>query len=245
MKNFIGDLHIHSCLSPCADLGMSPLTIVRESLQKGLHFIAVCDHNSAENAGAAARAGAKLGLHVLPGMEINSREEIHSLAIFDKEEQALSMQEMVYRHLPGKNNPGVFGEQVVANEIDEVDGFNERMLIGATQLSIETIVAEVHRLGGISIACHVDRPSYSILSQLGFIPPGLELDAAELTFRAGVETLDGYMEALKGLPVIRSSDAHMPEDIGRGSTSFFIESPCVEEIRLALRAESGRRVEIN
>jgi 3',5'-nucleoside bisphosphate phosphatase len=245
MKNFIGDLHIHTCLSPCADLGMSPLTIVKESLQKGLSFIAVCDHNSAENAAAAARAGAKLGLHVLPGMEINSIEEIHSLAIFDKEEQALAMQELVYRHLPGKNNPGVFGEQVVANEVDEVEGFNERMLIGATQLSIETVVAEVHRLGGIAIACHVDRPSYSILSQLGFIPPGLELDGVELSFRAGIETLDSYTEALKGLPMVRSSDAHMPEDIGRCSTSFFMESPCVEEIRLALRAESGRRVEIN
>jgi 3',5'-nucleoside bisphosphate phosphatase len=245
MRNFKGDLHIHSCLSPCAELGMSPLTIVRGSLQKGLHFIAVCDHNSAENAGAVARAGAKLGLHVLPGMEINSREEIHSLALFDKEEQALAMQEIVYRHLPGKNNPRVFGEQVLASEFDEVEDFNERMLIGATQLSIETIVSEVHRIGGISIACHVDRPSYSILSQLGFIPRGLELDAVELSFKASLQSIEGGLELLNGLPVIRSSDAHVPEDIGRCSTSFFIETPCVDEIRLALRAESGRRMEIN
>jgi 3',5'-nucleoside bisphosphate phosphatase len=221
------------------------LTIVKQSLRKGLNFIAVCDHNSVENAAAVAKAGARLGLHVLPGMEINSIEEIHSLAIFDIEAQALAMQEIVYKNLDGKNNPAVFGEQVVANEIDEVEGFNDRMLIGATQLSIDTIVAEVHRLGGISIACHVDRPSYSILSQLGFIPPGLELDGAEISFRAGIETLDGYTDALKGLPMIRSSDAHMPEDIGRCSTSFFMESPCVEEIRLALRAQAGRGVEIN
>jgi 3',5'-nucleoside bisphosphate phosphatase len=245
MKNFKGDLHIHTCLSPCADLGMSPITIVKKSLSKGLNFIAVCDHNSAENAVAVVKAGAKQGLYVLPGMEINSMEEIHSLAIFDNVEQALAMQEIIYRHLHGKNNPAVFGEQVLANEIDEVEGFSEKMLIGATSLTIETIVAEVHRLGGVSIACHVDRPSYSILSQLGFVPPGLELDAVELSFRAEIENLEGCLRKLTGFPAVRSSDAHMPEDIGRCSTSFFIESPCVEEIRLALRTESGRRVEIN
>jgi 3',5'-nucleoside bisphosphate phosphatase len=245
MKNFKGDLHIHTCLSPCADLGMSPLTIAKESLQKGLDFIAVCDHNSAENAGAVARAGAKLGLHVLPGIEINSREEIHSLAIFDSEEQAIVMQRIIYEHLYGTNSPEVFGEQVVANEVDEVEGFNDRMLIGATQLSIETIVDEVHRLGGISIACHVDRPSYSILSQLGFIPPGLKLDAVELSYRADREAFAAKRGMLRGLPIVTSSDAHFHEDIGRRCTSFLMGAPCVDEIRLALREESGRRVEIN
>jgi 3',5'-nucleoside bisphosphate phosphatase len=245
MKNFKGDLHIHTCLSPCADLSMSPLTIVKESLQKGLNFIAVCDHNSAENAGAVARAGARLGLHVLPGIEINSREEIHSLAIFDSEEQAVVMQRIIYEHLYGTNSPEVFGEQVVANEVDEVEGFNDRMLIGSTQMSIEAIVDEVHRLGGISIASHVDRPSYSILSQLGFIPPELELDAVEISYRSDRKVFASSIGTLRGLPIVTSSDAHSPEDIGRCSISFLMEAPCVDEIRLALREESGRRVEIN
>jgi len=221
---------------------MSPLTIVKKGIEKGLDFIAVCDHNSAENAGAVLRAGARLGLHVFPGIEINSMEEIHSLAIFDNEKQAISMQSIIYQHLHGINSPEIFGEQVIANEIDEVEGFNERMLIGSTQLSIEAIVSEVHRLGGISIASHVDRPSNSIISQLGFIPPDLKLDAVELSYRSKRESFAGGMEMLKGLPIVRSSDAHSPDDIGRRCTTYFIKAPCVAEIRMALQEESGRRM---
>jgi 3',5'-nucleoside bisphosphate phosphatase len=242
MKHFKGDLHIHTCLSPCADLEMSPLRIVRESLARGLDFIAVCDHNSAENTGAVIRAGAGLGLHVLPGMEICSIEEIHTLTIFDREEEAVRMQEIVYGRLHGRNRPDIFGEQIVVNEADEVEGFNERMLIGATQLSLDEIVREAHRLGGIAIASHVDRPSYSIISQLGFIPSDLELDAVEISCRSDMEAFTGDDSALRGLPVIMSSDAHAPDEIGRRCTSFFIEKPCVDELKMAFRKTFERRI---
>lgn len=242
MRNFKGDLHIHTCLSPCADLEMSPLAIVKDSLAKGLDFIAICDHNSAENAGAAMRAGADSGLHVLPGIEINSVEEIHTLAIFDSEVQAAGMQKIIYEHLQGTNNPGIFGEQVIVNEINEVEGFNEKLLIASTQLSIEAIVKEVHKLGGLAVACHVDRPSYSIISQLGFIPPGLELDAIEISRRDEMGSFAGCCKEVGGLPIITTSDAHFLKDVARRCTSFYIEVPCVKEIRMALRGESERRV---
>jgi len=242
MKDLKGDLHIHTCLSPCSELEMSPLRIVEESLTKGLDFIAICDHNSAENAGAAVRAGAKLGIHVLPGLEINSIEEIHVLAVFDREEQALNMQAVVYSCLQGTNRPDIFGEQVVVNEADEVEGFNNRLLIASTQLSIDAIVREIHRLGGIAIASHADRPSYSIISQLGFIPPGLELDAVEVSCRSDINDFIADNRKLRGLPVITSSDAHVPDDIGRCCTSFFIEAPCVNELSLAFKNESERRI---
>lgn len=243
MKNFKGDLHIHTCLSPCADLEMSPLAIVKESLAKGLDFIAICDHNSAENAGAAIRAGADSGLHVLPGLEINSVEEIHTLAIFDSEKQALVMQRVVYENLNGTNRPEFFGEQVIVNEINEVEGFNERMLIASTQISIDRIVKEVHRLGGVAIASHVDRPSYSIISQLGFIPPGLRLDALEISCLAEKESFAGGHTDFRGLPVITSSDAHFLKDIGRRSTSFYIERPSVKELKRAFLGKAERSVE--
>jgi 3',5'-nucleoside bisphosphate phosphatase len=242
MKHFKGDLHIHTCLSPCADLGMSPLSIVKEVLARGLNFIAVCDHNSAENAGAVARAGARLGIHVLPGLEINSVEEIHPLAIFDREEQAVDMQDIVYAHLSGTNRPDIFGEQVVVSEADEVEGFNERMLIASTQLTVEEIVKEAHRLGGIAIASHVDRPSYSIISQLGFIPDGLKLDGIEISNPSNKDAFIGANKGLQQLPVVTSSDAHFPTEIGRRYTTFFIEAPCVDEIRMAFRQESERRI---
>lgn len=242
MREYRADLHIHSCLSPCGDLDMSPRTIVEKSLEKGLHLIAVCDHNSAENAGALVRAGMRKGLHVLPGMEISSREEVHSLALFDTEGQALSMQEVVYRHLQGTNRPEIFGDQVVANEFDEVEGFNDRMLIGAVQLSLEEVVREVRRLGGISIASHIDRPSYSVIGQLGFIPADLELDALEVSGQLKKEAARERFPQTRGFALVCFSDAHFPGDIGRANTTFLLEDPSVKEIRMALREEAGRRV---
>ena len=147
MKVYKGDLHIHTCLSPCADLEMCPSTIVKKSLEKGLNVIAVCDHNSAENVGAVLRAGMARGLYVLPGMEINSSEEVHILAVFDHEGQAQTMQDIIYRHLEGVNRPDIFGEQIVVNEFDEVEGYSDRLLIGSTGLGLGEIVNEIHSIG--------------------------------------------------------------------------------------------------
>ncbi len=241
MKLFKADLHIHSCLSPCADLDMSPRSIVDKGLERGLDIIAVCDHNSAENAGAAIRAGAQRGLCVLPGIEINSVEEIHTLAIFDREDQATAMQEIIYRHLKGTNRPDVFGDQVVANEFDEVEGFNDRMLIGAIQLELQDVVRKVRQLGGLSIASHVDRPSFSILSQLGFVPPDLELDALEISPRMRKNSILANIPEARGYPIVTFSDSHFLDDIGTVFTSFFLEAPSVDEIRMALAKKFGRR----
>ena len=242
MKVFKGDLHIHTCLSPCAELEMSPVVIVETSLKKGLDFIAVCDHNSAENVGAVLKAGSKRGLIVFPGMEINSIEEVHILAIFRSEKQAVKMQDIIYKNLDGVNRPEIFGEQIIANEFDEVHGFNEKLLIGATRLKLKDIVRETHFLGGLSIASHVDRPSYSVMSQLGFIPPDLEFDAVEISFRSNIESFLKTTKNAGAFPVITSSDAHRFDDIGKVQTSFFIETPCLDEIRMAFEDESGRRI---
>ena len=163
-------MHIHSCLSPCGDWEMSPKRIVQQSLEVGLDLIAICDHNTAENVGVAMCEGEKQGVHVLPGMEVCSKEEVHILALFEKLAQALEMQEYVYANLPGENNPDVFGCQVVANENDEVLGENPRLLIGATRLGLHGIVEKIHLLGGLSLCSHVDRPAYGVINQLGFIP---------------------------------------------------------------------------
>lgn len=242
MKLFRADLHIHSCLSPCGDLDMSPKAIVETSLERGLDLIALCDHNSAENVGAIMRAGALRGLSVLPGLEISSLEEVHSLALFDTEEQALTMQAHVYRHLRGTNRPEIFGDQVVANEFDEVEGFNDRRLIGATDLDLKEVVEAVHRLGGLSIASHVDRPSFSILSQLGFIPPDLALDALEVSPRVKRESAADLVPEVSGYPVVAFSDAHFPSDIGRVHTPFLMEGTGVDELRMAFRNECGRGI---
>ncbi len=241
MRGFRADLHVHSCLSPCAELEMSPRAIVDASLRRGLDLIALCDHNSAENAGAVLRAGAAAGLNVLPGLEINSVEEIHVLAVFDTEEQALAMQELVYGVLSGSNRPEIFGDQVVANEFDEVEGFNDRLLIGAAGMSVGEVARQIHRLGGLSIASHVDRPSYSLLGQLGYVPEELDLDALELSPRTDPEAFQRDFPdiGLRGLPLVASSDAHTLRDLGIAWTYFEIEAAEVGELRRAFRGAGG------
>ena len=242
LRDFTADLHIHTCLSPCSDWEMSPKKIVRKSIEQQLYIIAICDHNSAENVQAAMSLGAELGLCVLPGMEICSREEVHMLGIFSAVEQAQAMQEFVYAHLPGENQAKLFGYQVVVNEKDEVCGEVSRLLIGASRLSLQDIVAKIHTLGGLSIASHVDRPSYGVIGQLGFIPADLSLDGLEVSHRVPLNEVREKIPGVMNLPCISSSDAHFLDDIGKVKTVFTLAAPTFGEIRLALKGKSGRRV---
>jgi PHP family Zn ribbon phosphoesterase len=221
---------------------MSPKKIVRKSLEKCLDLIAICDHNTAENVAATSREGKSQGLAVLGGMEICSKEEVHLVALFKKIEDDLKMQEYVYAHLRGKNQPEVFGHQVIADEHDQVLGENPRLLIGATQLSVMDIVEKVHHLGGICISSHVDRPSYSLIGQLGFIPPDLHLDAVEVSFRVPLDKALTQVPGIEDYPCLTSSDAHFLNDIGKVWTEFVLVAPTVEEIRMALTGIDGRRI---
>ena len=221
---------------------MTPRGIVEQAHDQELDIIAVCDHNSAENAGAAIRAGIKAGLHVLPGMEICSREEVHLLAIFDALDQAAAMQAVIYSNLQGENRPEVFGFQVIADENDEVAGENPRLLIGATLLGVYEIATIIHSLAGICIAAHVDRPSYSIISQLGFIPPDIPLDGIEVSRHSSPDWARSQIQGIGNRACITSSDSHYRNTIGSVWTTFQLASPSAQEIRLALMGQEGRKV---
>lgn len=243
LKCLNADLHIHSCLSPCADLTMSPKRIVDVALRKGLDVIAICDHNSAENTRAALKCAQNTALTVLPGMEITTIEEVHVIGIFPGHDAILSMQETVYAHLaPGENKDELFGEQIIANEFDEVEAYNHRLLIGATNLSIEVVVNRIHDLGGLAIASHVDREAYSIIGQLGFIPQGLALDALEISSMVTYDEAAGRIPQLGDYAVVTCSDAHQLEDIGQKTTKFRIEEATIDEIQKAFLQREGRSI---
>ena len=237
-------MHIHTCLSPCGDWGMSPKKIIEKSLDKNLDIIGICDHNSAENIAAVIKAGDGKGIRVIPGMEICSKEEVHILSVFETTKQALLMQEYIYENLPGENSPKMFGDQIVADENDEVVGENKRLLIGATTIKLKEIVDKIHSLNGLCIASHVDRQTFGIISQLGFIPPDLPLDGVEISWRMEPSQAMKQMPDIKRFPFIVSSDAHFPDDIGKAITTFFIAEPTIEEIRLALTEKNDRRIEV-
>lgn len=237
------DLHIHTCLSPCGDLLLSPRAAVAAARERGIGLIAVCDHNSAANVGAALRASRGTGVTVIPGLEATSSEEVHLLTIFPDEGRALEMQRQVHEHLlPGRNDAGLFGEQVIVNERDEVEGFDDRLLIGATSLSLEALVEATHLLGGLAIASHVDREAFGLIGQLGMVPEGLALDAVEISRNADPKTSRVLLPGCERFPVIQSSDAHRVDEIGSATTRFRLEAPTFDELRMALRAEGGRGI---
>lgn len=235
MKEFRADLHVHTCLSPCAEPEMMPTAIVRQAKALGLDMIAICDHNSAENVAAVAEAGRRETISVIPGIEIASREEVHILGLFQTEKELMRVQTVVHENLPGENDEEAFGPQTIVDQWDRVAGVNTKLLIGATDLTLEDVVEAIHDFGGLAIASHVDRPSFGLIGQLGFVPQGLKLDALEVSPQASIKGWGAF-------PIVTSSDAHCLNDIGRGSTLFFAEEESLEEIARALRGEGGRRV---
>lgn len=235
MRKIRADLHLHTCLSPCADNQMQATVIVKQAKKVGLDMIGICDHNSAENVTAVVKAGVREGLPVIGGIEITSCEEVHILGLFNTEQDLMHLQDMVYDNLSGENREQFFGPQTVVDEWDHVLGTNHRLLIGATALTVEQIVKAIHNRSGLAIASHVDRERFSLIGQLGFIPKGLELDALEVSTPSSIK--QGY-----DYPVVTFSDAHFLEDIGKSYTHFMIEDVSVDEIKKALHNEMGRRI---
>ena len=248
MREFKADLHVHTCLSPCADDGMVPREIIKRAKARKLDIVGICDHNSAENVPAMIKAGSRENIAVIGGIEATTSEEVHVLALFSGEKELNEFQALIYRNLSGSNDEAVFGKQLVINEDDEVIGVNDRLLIGATSLSLQQLLEAVSSLGGLAIASHVDREAYSIIGQLGFIPEGLPLDAVEIS-PASERRLDCKRESgnpeLYGLPVVTSSDAHFPGDMGKAFTIFLMEEASVGEMRKALAGEGGITVRLS
>jgi PHP family Zn ribbon phosphoesterase len=242
LRWFKTDLHVHTCLSPCADILMSPRKIIATACTQHLDIIGITDHSSSENAGAVMSVAGAAGVVVFPGMEVCTQEEVHVIAVFERLELARELQSVVYAGLHGRNDPDAFGLQVVANERDQVECFEERLLIGATDLSIEKVVERVHQLNGLAIAAHIDRESFGIIGQLGFIPEGLGFDALELSSNISDEDAEARFGVYRRYPFLRSSDAHYLNQLGKNNTMFRMEEPSFAELRKALQHVDGRSV---
>jgi PHP family Zn ribbon phosphoesterase len=242
LRFFLADLHIHTCLSPCAELEMLPEFIVEQAQVLGLDIIAVTDHNSAENVAAVVNAARGTGVTVLPGMEVQTREEVHLVALFDTLEQVASWQEQVYASMPPlKNDEAVFGEQLVLDADGEPAGYLDRLLLTSTSFSVEEVVQRVSDLDGLCIPAHVDRTAYSIISNLGFIPPELGVVGVEISHNVGpIEARERFPQ-LVHYSLIASSDAHRLREMAR-RTTFKMAKATVAELSLALAGEGGREV---
>lgn len=208
MKNYKLDLHIHTVLSPCADLLMTPANILNKAEEQGIDIIAITDHNSAENVEVTLQLADNYPVHVIPGMEVETREEVHLLCYFENLQQILAWQEIVYNNLPDlKNDEEYFGNQLKTDLEDQYVTKIERLLATATELRISEVVKKVRDLGGYVIPSHVDR-SYSIIKNLGFVPPDLEIELLEISKNGDISDLQKNFPYLKSYNFIRNSDSH-------------------------------------
>ncbi len=231
--NLLCDLHLHSCLSPCASLDMSPSAIAAAAKAAGLDAIALTDHNSALNTPAFAAACRRESLFALYGLEICTIEEIHALALFETPEAALGFGAHLYDHLPDfHNRPAQFGDQAVVDEHDNVLELVERYLGNATDLPFSHLPGLVAAHGGLFLPAHVDRPSFSVLSQLGLLPPESG-PILEVTRHHLPDLLARYGASHT---LVTFSDAHHPADIGSAATRIDLDAFTLPALRNALLA---------
>jgi PHP family Zn ribbon phosphoesterase len=243
MKFLRADLHIHTVLSPCGDLEMSPGNIVSEATLKGLDIIGITDHNSTRHCDLITRLADEKGIFVLQGAEVTTKEEVHCLAFFENTDALKIFQEFLDTNLPEIiNDPEKFGHQVQVDEDENVVYEEKRLLINALSKSFEETEDFIHSLNGLFIPAHINRKKYSIYSQLGFLPENLKADALEISRVASPDQFIKDHPEINVFPLIRSSDAHYPDEIGTSFTIFYINEPSFSEIRLALKGENGRKI---
>jgi PHP family Zn ribbon phosphoesterase len=237
MRQFIADLHLHTLLSPCAEIEMTPGNIVRHAVKFGIDIIAITDHNACDNVAAAMDAAVGTDVLVIPGMEVESKEEVHVIVLFEKMRQLKEWEAYINKHRSGRlNDAEKFGAQFIVDSDDNFVAEKKEMLLGSLNVELAELCDEADRIGGILIASHIDKPVNSIISQLGFIPPDVKLTAVEVSPR--IENSDkarAAFRSIKHLAVIKNSDAHTMDDFINGpKTKFFLEEASFGEIRQAL-----------
>lgn len=214
MSTYYYDLHIHSCLSPCADDDMTPNNIAGMGTICGLQIMALTDHNTAKNCPAFFEAAAKQGIIPIAGMELTTAEDIHLCCLFETLDAALHFDEEVTAHrMLVPNRPDIFGDQMIMNGEDEVIGVDEHFLPAATDLSLEDAARLCLSHGGVCYPAHIDRPANGILSVLGAFPTDVPFGIAEVHDMETVESLKEQHANLDGLLFVSGSDAHYLWDI--------------------------------
>ncbi|RLD58425.1 MAG: histidinol-phosphatase [Bacteroidetes bacterium] len=242
MKTFRADFHIHTVLSPCGDLGMSPKNIIRRAKERKLDIIGITDHNSTKQCSVMKKIGDKNGIFVLQGVEITTKEEVHCLAFFENDDELSKFQKYLDQNLPDiKNNVDLFGYQVVVDEDENIVEQIDPLLISAISQNINQIEEKVHSLGGLFIPAHIDKLKNSIISQLGFLPKDLNIDAIELSKHTTKKNFLDKNDYLKQYSFIQSSDAHYINNIGDVSTILKMNEISFNEIKQALANINGRK----
>jgi PHP family Zn ribbon phosphoesterase len=242
MKPFRAELHVHTVLSPCAEVEMIPPLIVQTALEKNIDLIAITDHNASANVRAVQKAAIGTNLTVLPGMEVQSREDVHLLTLFETLDVLEAWQAQVDDALPNlPNDTDYFGEQFLVDETGDFVRSEPRLLLNSTDFSIDEIFKRVTDLGGIVIPAHVERSSYGLFPSLGLISDEWKVLALEISRHTTPDKVAVTFPATRNYPLIQSGDVHRLDEF-LGTTVFNLNSPTLMEIRMAFNNIDGRSV---
>ena len=243
MQLYKADFHIHTVLSPCGDLEMSPDEIIRLAKENGLEIIGITDHNTTKHGLLTKKYGQKAGVYVLTGAEVTTKEEAHCLAFFENEEQLNDFEQFLQDNLPDiPNDVGKFGYQVQVDEKGDIVYEEPIFLPSAINKNLEEVEHKVHALNGLFIPAHIDKSKNSIPSQLGFIPFDLNIDAVEISIHAKKADYLVKNKYLNGKTFIQSSDSHLPCQIGTTYCYLQMGAISFEEIQKTLHGQDGRKV---
>ncbi len=222
---------------------MSPANIISEAVKKGLDIIGITDHNSTRHCKLITKMAAEKGIFVMQGAEITTKEEVHCLAFFENTDALNKLQEYLDENLPDlMNDPSIFGPQVQVDETENIIYEEKKLLLNAINKSFKEVEVFVHGLNGLFIPAHIDRKKNSIYSQLGFLPANMNADALEVSKASSPEQFTAAHPEISDFSIIRSSDSHIPGNIGIPFTRFFLENLSFSEIRQALQRVNSRKI---
>jgi 3',5'-nucleoside bisphosphate phosphatase len=240
LQTYRAEFHLHTVLSPCAAVEMIPPLIIEEAKSKNINLIAITDHNSIDNVQAVIEAAKGSGITVLPGIELQTREEIHSLCLFDLFDQAYQFFDSIRNTFPDiRNNSDYFGEQFVVDATGEFIRREERLLISSSSVSLSEAWEKVTDCGGLFIPSHVNRTAFGLLPVLGMIPTDIDLQILEISRHLSFkQAIDEYPQ-LSNYALIQGGDAHTLQDI-EGWNQLTLLKPSIAEIKLAMNGQHGR-----
>ncbi len=225
------DFHLHSCLSPCGDNDMTPYNLVNMAKIMGLDVIALTDHNTCLNCPAAIKAGEEAGILVIPGMELCTDEEVHVVCLFPNLENAMDFSEYVRERIPPvENREKIFGQQLIMDHQDKIMGTENLLLTTAADVSLDKVPELIKSFGGVAFPAHIDRSSYSVISNLGVIDEYMGFTSAEITSKADKNEYIKKYPVLEKMNILTSSDAHYLENIGTAGGKIDIVEPTIDKI---------------
>lgn len=235
------DLHVHTVLSPCAEIEMIPPLIVQQALDLGIHLIAITDHNATANIEAVQKAARGTRLSVLPGMELQTKEEVHVLCLFDTLDQVNAWQKVVDSTMPNmENDIDHFGEQFVVDETGDFIRREARMLSTSSDLTMTEAFNQVNMLGGWMVPAHVNRKTNGLLSILGFVPTDIAIDTLEISLHLSKEEAYQKFPQIRKYPLIQDGDVHLLGDFA-GTNEFHVEKISINELRMAVHQQDSRK----